>query len=101
MKMTYDHTADAMYIKLTDNLVITTKPINDSVLIDLDEEDQLVGIEVLNVRVSGIDPLSVAMTYYTEDHQPEPLDFKEIEARQAEIAEIRKRKKQNALQKSS
>jgi len=101
VKLTYNHVADAMYIKLTDNLVITTKPINESVLLDLDEDDQLVGIEVLHVRVSGIDPLSVAMTYYTEDHQPTPPDFKEIEARQTEIADIRKRKKQKALRQSN
>jgi len=97
MKITYDHTADALYIKLTEKLIITTQPINDSVLIDLDEDDQLVGIEILDVRVAGIDPLSVTMNYYTEDHQPQLPDFKEIEARQAEIAEIRKRKKQKKV----
>ncbi len=101
MNLTYDHTADAMYIKLTDNLPISTRSINKSVVIDLDENDQIVGIEVLNVRESGIDPLSVAMTFYTKDHQAQPPDPQEIQARQAAIVEARKRKQQNTLQQSS
>lgn len=101
MKLTYDHTVDAMYIKLTDNLPISTCPVNQSVVIDLDENDQIVGIEVLNVRESGIDPLSVAMTYYTEDHQAEPPNPQEIEARQAAIVAARKRKQQKAVHQST
>ena len=97
MNLTYDHTVDAMYIKLTDNLPINTRTLSESVTVDLDENDQVVGIEVLNVRTSGIDPLSVAMTYYTKDHQAQPPDPNEIEARRAAIAEARKRKKQKAL----
>ncbi len=100
MNLTYDHTVDAMYIKLTDNLPINTRTLSESVAIDLDENDQIVGIEVLNVRESGIDPLSVAMTYYTKDHQAEPPDPQAIEARQAAIAEARKRKKQKTVQQS-
>ncbi len=73
MNLTYDHTVDAMTIKLTDNLPINTRTLSKSVVIDLDENDQIVGIEVLNVRESGIDPFSVAMTYYTKDHQANPL----------------------------
>jgi len=97
MNLTYDHTVDAMYIKLTDNLPINTHTLSESVTVDLDENDQVVGIEVLNVRTSGIDPLSVAMTYYTKDHQAQPPDPNEIETRRAAIAEARKRKKQKAL----
>ena len=97
MNLTYDHTVDAMYIKLTDNLPINTRTLSESVTVDLDENDQVVGIEVLNVRTSGIDPLSVAMTYYTKDHQAQPPDPNEIETRRAAIAEARKRKKQKAL----
>lgn len=101
MNLTYDHTVDAMYIKLTDNLPISTRSINESVVIDLDENDQVVGIEVLNVRESGIDPLSVAMIYYTKDHQAVPPDPQEVKARQAAIVEARKRKKQKTLHQSS
>jgi len=101
MNLTYDHTVDAMYIKLTDNLPINTRTLSESVAIDLDENDQIVGIEVLNVRESGIDPLSVAMTYYTKDHQAEPPDPQEIQARQAAIVEARKRKQKKAIHQSS
>lgn len=97
MNMTYDHTVDAMYIKLTDNLAIDTRTLSDSIAIDLDENDQIVGIEVLNVRQTGIDPLSVVMTYYTKDHQAQPPDPAIIAERQAAIAEARKRKKQKTV----
>jgi uncharacterized protein YuzE len=100
MNLTYDHTVDAMYIKLTDNLPISTKSVNESVVIDLDENDEVVGIEILNVRTSGIDPLSVAMTYYTKDHQAKPPDPQEVKARQIAIAEARKRKKQKTIHQS-
>lgn len=97
MNMTYDHTVDAMYIKLTDNLAINTRTLTDSVAIDLDENDQIVGIEILNVRQMGIDPLSVAMTYYTKDHQAQPPDPQALAERQVAIAEARKRKKQKTV----
>ena len=86
---------------MTDNLPINTRTLSESVAIDLDENDQIVGIEVLNVRESGIDPLSVAMTYYTKDHQAEPPDPQEIQARQAAIVEARKRKQKKAIHQSS
>jgi uncharacterized protein YuzE len=93
MKLTYDQIADAMYIELTNNLTISTKKVNDSFLLHLDEDDAVVGIEVLNVRKLGINPLEVMTSYYTTEHQAEPPDPAEIEQCRAAIMEARKRKR--------
>jgi len=47
MKITYDKEADALYIKLTDKKIISTEEIAESINIDLDYENKIVGIEVL------------------------------------------------------
>lgn len=48
--LTYDPKAKAVYIQLRDDLVAMTREINDSVMIDLDADGNLVGVEVLNVE---------------------------------------------------
>jgi uncharacterized protein YuzE len=67
MQMTYDHVADAMYIRLTEKAVVRTQSINASFNLDLDETGAVIGIEVLNVRKSGIDPLALEITHSTPD----------------------------------
>ena len=47
MKITYDKEADALYIRLTDNKIISTEEIAESINVDLDDENKIVGIEVL------------------------------------------------------
>ena len=47
MKITYDKEVDALYIKLTDKKIISTEEIDESINVDLDDENKIVGIEVL------------------------------------------------------
>ncbi len=47
MKITYDSEADALYIKLTDKKVVESEEIADSMVVDFDEENNVVGIELL------------------------------------------------------
>lgn len=49
MRITYDRQAQAAYIYLSDALVITTRRISDVVLVDLDADANVVGIELLDV----------------------------------------------------
>ncbi|MDX1993611.1 MAG: DUF2283 domain-containing protein [bacterium] len=93
MKITYDHSGDAMYIKLTDKLIVTTRSVNENVALDLDEFDEIVGIEILSVRTSGIDPLSLTTIHYTPDH---PAEF--VQPTEAELAQ-RRAEKSAALQR--
>jgi len=47
MRITYDNEADAMYIYLNDREVAKTVRVSDRVLVDLDDEGNLRGIEIL------------------------------------------------------
>ena len=51
MRITYDPQVDALYIKLVDgHHQVLTKMVNADVALDYSDDDQLVGIEVLNAR---------------------------------------------------
>lgn len=93
MKMTYDHTVDALYIELVDKSRISTRQINESFILDLDEHEQVVGIEILRVRKSGIDPLTFVMEHLPSQNEVEPPSAEQIKANRAVIIEARKRQK--------
>lgn len=47
MKMEYDKQADVLYIKLSDNKIVESEEKVRNVVLDFDEENNLVGIELL------------------------------------------------------
>lgn len=49
MKIEYDKTADAMYLYLSKKEIVKTIPVNESIIIDLDTNGSLVGIELLGI----------------------------------------------------
>ena len=49
MKITYDKEADAMYVKLTDEKFSKTKIIDKNTILNLDENGNVIGIELLFV----------------------------------------------------
>jgi len=49
MKIEFDKQADALYIYIQEKKVAKTKEVEDGILIDLDEENKLIGFEVLDV----------------------------------------------------
>ncbi len=59
MKITYDKSVDAMYIKLNEKLVYkSSKKISDDVLIDYSKNGKVIGVEVLTASKNTILPLS-------------------------------------------
>ena len=50
MKLEYDSTADAAYIKLTDAEVSDSEEVRPGVVVDYDAQDRVIGIEILHVR---------------------------------------------------
>jgi len=48
MKITYDKIADAMYIYLNKSKVFKTVKMADRLLVDVDKEGKVLGIEILN-----------------------------------------------------
>jgi len=49
MKITYDKNADAMYVELSNKKFSKCKEIDKSTILDLDEEGNVIGIELLFV----------------------------------------------------
>ena len=49
MKIEYSKEADAIYVYFKEELVASSKEIEDGVVIDFDKEGHLIGIEVLDV----------------------------------------------------
>lgn len=49
MKVTYDKEADAMYVKFTNEKYSKTKVVNRNVILDLDSNGNVIGIELLFV----------------------------------------------------
>ena len=48
MKIEFDPAADAVYIRLKDADVFDTKEASHGVFIDVDEDDEPIGIEIIN-----------------------------------------------------
>ena len=49
MKIEYDKDADAVYIELSSGVFAKNKKIDNDTILDLDENDNILGIEIINV----------------------------------------------------
>ena len=47
MKITYNKQVDALYIKLKDSKVIESEETDDGIVIDYDNDNKVVGVEIL------------------------------------------------------
>ena len=60
MKIEYDPTADALYVRLSDHSIIESEQIKPGIVLDYDEAGNVVGIEVLRVSKHDSSPLKQA-----------------------------------------
>ncbi len=59
MKIKVDKDTDTLYFRLDENRIIESEEIRPGVILDYDENDQVVGVEFLNVsKRATIDELS-------------------------------------------
>jgi uncharacterized protein YuzE len=47
MKLKIDREADALYLSLDDSVVVESEEVSPGIIVDLNEQDQIVGIELL------------------------------------------------------
>jgi uncharacterized protein YuzE len=60
MKITYDKSVDAMYIKLNEKLTYkSSKKVSDDVLIDYSDDGKIIGVEVLTASKNTLLPLPI------------------------------------------
>ncbi len=50
MKISYDPRADALYLKFQEGAARRTKKVEEGVLVDLDENGRLYGIEIIGMK---------------------------------------------------
>jgi uncharacterized protein YuzE len=50
MKLRYDPQVDAAYITLDESPVVESEQVRPGIVLDLDSQNRVVGIEILNVR---------------------------------------------------
>lgn len=58
MRITYDSRARSAYIYLSDNMVLVTRGITDTVLVDLDADANVVGVELLDVDAPVVEDIT-------------------------------------------
>ena len=60
MKIEYDPTADALYVRLGDTKIVESEQVQPGVILDFDESGKVVGVEILSVSKCGAQPLEKA-----------------------------------------
>ncbi len=50
MRIEYDSKADVLYIKLSDTMPVESEHLENNVVIDYDENDNMVGVEILDFK---------------------------------------------------
>jgi uncharacterized protein YuzE len=49
MKLKVDREADALYLRLDDSPIVESEEVSPGVVLDFNEENQVVGVEILNL----------------------------------------------------
>jgi uncharacterized protein YuzE len=69
VNVTYSETADALYFRLTDGAATHAEEIDPGAIVDLDENDEVVGIEVLSpARDWPLDEIAERFPLSMPDH---------------------------------
>ena len=58
MKVEYDRDADIIYIKLKDSKIVDTRMLGEDVYVDIDIDENFVGIEIWKASQNAILPIS-------------------------------------------
>ncbi|MDQ7036695.1 MAG: DUF2283 domain-containing protein, partial [Anaerolineae bacterium] len=66
MHIKYHPDIDALYIGLNERVKSKTRQITDSIVLDFDVDDKLIGIEILAASESVADPVAIAHEILSE-----------------------------------
>jgi len=58
MKVEYDRDADILYIKLKDAKIVDTRMLSEDFYVDVDKDENFVGIEIWRASQNAIQPIS-------------------------------------------
>lgn len=60
MKIEYDPSADALYVRLGESRIVESEQVQPGVILDFDEAGKVVGVEILAASKRGDQPLKRA-----------------------------------------
>ena len=58
MKVEYDRDADILYIKIKDSKIVDTRMLSEDLYVDVDKDENFVGIEIWRASQNAIQPIS-------------------------------------------
>ena len=71
MRVHFDESADAIYLRLDESEIVESEEVRPGIILDLNERDEVVGVEVL--RVKGRIPLaSLKQMHFEVAQKPDP-----------------------------
>jgi uncharacterized protein YuzE len=50
MKMHYDQTTDALYLRLDESSIVESEEVQPGIVLDFNDKQQVVGVEILRVK---------------------------------------------------
>ena len=53
MKIQYDKDANAIYVRLSNDKIVESEEIKEDVIVDYNEKDEIVSVEILNVKTKS------------------------------------------------
>ena len=60
MKLKVDRDNDALYLRLDETAIVESEEVQPGVILDFDKDDQVVGIEILNLS-KRVDPKDIKL----------------------------------------
>lgn len=66
MRVQYDPSADAMYIRLAEGVIADSDEVREGVVLDYDENGKVLGIELLSVSQRADNPREMAFEMLAE-----------------------------------
>lgn len=74
MRLTIDPKADALYLRLNEAQIVDSEQVGSGVVLDYDAQDNLVGVEMLNLSKRG-NPVEIERLVFETliSHQPDAV----------------------------
>jgi uncharacterized protein YuzE len=73
MKLHVDKQADALYLRLDDSKIVESQEVSPGVVLDFNEQNQVVGIEMLNLSTRSAGLNLNALQYETTESSDQEL----------------------------
>ncbi|MGB5593058.1 MAG: DUF2283 domain-containing protein [Crocosphaera sp.] len=78
-QINYDQEVDAAYFRLENQTVLDSEEIADGIIVDYNEDDKIVGVELLGVKTINLGNLALLIPLLPESFKAQIKDFFSLE----------------------